>query len=82
MTKITGSIASRGKSGQVAGGTEAGEALFGEFFVDGLDELVEVEGFFEDATGAKEFCDIEEVAVALRTGHGDDFCVEILSRQL
>jgi hypothetical protein len=57
-------------------------ALLGEFFVDGLEEFVEFEGFFEDATGAKEFRDVEEVAVALGTGHGDDLRVEKLPRQL
>ena len=57
-------------------------ALLGEFFVDGLDEFGEVKGFFEDATGTKEFCNVEEVAVALRAGHGDDLRVEILPRQL
>jgi hypothetical protein len=57
-------------------------ALLGEFFLDGLDEFCEVKGFFEDATGTKEFCNIEEIAVALRAGHGDDLRVEILPRQL
>ena len=56
--------------------------LLGEFFLDGLDEFGEVKGFFEDATGTKEFCNVEEVAVALRAGHGDDLRVEILPRQL
>lgn len=37
------------------------EGLLGEFFVDGLDELSEVEGFFEDAAGAEEFCNVKEV---------------------
>ena len=41
-------------------------ALPGEFFVHGLNEFVDVEGFFEDTTGAKEFRDVEKVAVALR----------------
>ena len=62
--------------------TAARGALLGEFFVDGLDEFVEVEGFFEDATGAKEFRDVEEIAVALGTGHGNDLRVEIFPRQL
>jgi hypothetical protein len=57
-------------------------ALLGEFFVDGLDEFGDVEGFFEDATGAKEFRDVKKVAVALGAGHGDDFRIEIFPRQL
>ena len=82
MAKNIGATLSQGKRAQVAGSTAAGCALLGEFFVDGLDELVDVEGFFEDATGAKEFRDVEEVAVALRTGHGDHLRVEIFPRQL
>ena len=57
-------------------------ALLGEFFVDGLNEFVEVEGFLEDATGSKEFRNIEKVAVALRAGHSNDFRIEIIARQL
>ena len=57
-------------------------ALLGELFVDGLDEFVEVEGFFEDAASAKEFGDVEEIAFALGTGHGNDLCIEIFPRQL
>ena len=60
----------------------AGGPLLGEFFVDGLDEFVEIEGFFEDATGAEEFGHVEEVLIPLRAGHGDDLRVEIFSRQL
>ena len=56
--------------------------LLGEFFVDGLDEFVEVEGLFEDAAGAEEFRNVEEVLIPLRAGHGDDFCIEIFARQL
>ena len=59
-----------------------GGALLGEFFVDGLHEFIEVEGLFEDATGSKKFRHIEEIAVALGAGHGDDFGVEVFSRQL
>jgi len=57
-------------------------ALLGEFFFDGLDEFVEVEGFFEDAAGAEEFGHVEEVLIPLRAGHGDDLRVEIFPRQL
>ena len=57
-------------------------ALLGEFFIHGLDEFGDVEGFFEDATGTKEFRDIEKVAVALRPGHGDDLRIEIFPREL
>ena len=57
-------------------------ALLGEFFVDGLDEFIEVEGFFEDAAGAEEFSHIEEVLIPLRAGHGDHLRVEIFPRQL
>ena len=56
--------------------------LLGEFFVNGLDEFVEVEGFFEDTASAKEFRDVEEIAFALGTGHGNDFRIEIFPRQL
>jgi len=64
--------------------TSVGEGwgLLGEFFLDGLDEFVEVEGFFEDTTGAEEFRDVEEVLIPLRAGHGDDLRVEIFPRQL
>ena len=72
----------QGKTGRVAGSTTAGSALLGEFFVDGLDEFVEIEGFFEDATGAEEFGHVEEVLISLRAGHGDDLRVEIFPRQL
>ena len=57
-------------------------ALLGEFFVDGLDEFGDVEGFFEDSTSTKEFRDIEKVAVALCPGHGDDLRIEIFPREL
>ena len=62
--------------------TAARGALLGEFFVDGLDEFVEVEGFFEDAAGAEEFGYVEKVLIPLRAGHGDDLRVEILPCQL
>lgn len=62
--------------------TENAGVLSGEFVVDGLDEFVEVEWFFEDAAGAEEFCDIEEVTVALGAGHGNHLRVEIFPRQL
>ena len=47
-----------------------------------MDELSEVEGFFEDAAGAEEFCNVKEVLLPLRTGHGDDLRIEIFPRQL
>ena len=56
--------------------------LFGEFFVDGLDELVDIEGFLEDTTRAKKFRNVEKIAVALGAGHGNDLRIEILPRQL
>ena len=59
-----------------------GGVLLGEFFVDGLDEFVDVERFFEDATGAEEFRNVEKVAVALCAGHGDDLRIEIFPREL
>jgi hypothetical protein len=59
-----------------------GGALLGEFFFDGLDEFVEVEGFFEDAAGAEEFGHVEEVLIPLGAGHGDHLRVEIFPRQL
>ena len=82
MAKNAGATPSPGKIGQVGGSIAVGGPLLGEFFVDGLDEFVEIEGFFEDATGAEEFGHVEEVLIPLRAGHGDDLRVEIFPRQL
>lgn len=53
-----------------------------EFFLYRLDQLVDIKRFCNGAAGPKEFGDIQEIAVTLSPGHGDDFGIDILTCEL
>lgn len=53
-----------------------------QLFIYGLHEFRQVEGFLEHAASAEEFGDVEEIFIALGTGHGNDLGVEVLAGQL